>query len=99
MSVSGVEIKCYERVDQMMSTVIENNLFNPSFTSTQAKYSGIGEIILENSDTPQEEPLAEEMKPESPQWERRLVRMVSGLFLRSTWTSGKFRALKLEIDC
>jgi hypothetical protein len=91
MLVSGMELQCSASVDQMMSTVIENNLFSPSFTSTQAKYCEIGEISpqispqpFESSDTPQEEPLAEEVKPESTvQWERKLVRMVSGLFLRS----------------
>ena len=84
MSVSGMELQCSASVDQMMSTVIENNLFNLSFTSTQAAYCEISPQHFESSDTPQEEPLAEEMKPESTQWERKLVRMVRGPFLRST---------------
>jgi len=89
MSVSGMELQFPASVDQMMSTVIENNLFNLSFTSTQAAC----EISQEHfgSATTQEEPLAEDVK--ITQWERKLVRMVSGLFLRSTSTSGKFRAL------
>ena len=95
MSVSGMELQCSASVDQMMSTVIENNLFNLSFTSTQAAYCEISPQHFESSDTPQEEPLAEEMKPESRQWERKLVRMVSGPYLYSTvnFDFRKFRAL------
>jgi hypothetical protein len=44
---------------------IENNLFNLSFTSTQAAWCEISPQHFESSDTPQEEPLTEEMKPES----------------------------------
>ena len=78
---------------------IENNLFNLSFTSTQAAWCEISPQHFESSDTPQEEPLTEEMKPESTveakagahgEW---CLSTVSGVFLRSTRTSGKFRAL------